>query len=142
MGTITRPELSDKNRWWIGKHRFYELKHFCLQYPDWIGMLAEIDGLPARSMAGQERIDEGQTGDPTAKYAQARAYLSARIDIVKRAAFEACEHQFWYIFLIEAVTTGASYDVLEAQKGIMPVSRAEWYIVYRKFFWYLDKLRD
>lgn len=35
MGTTLRAELSEKNPYWIEKHRYYELKHFCLQYPIW-----------------------------------------------------------------------------------------------------------
>lgn len=35
MRNDMRPELSQKNPYWIGKHRYYELKHFCLQYPIW-----------------------------------------------------------------------------------------------------------
>lgn len=35
MATTIRPELSEKNPYWIEKHRYYELKHFCLQYPIW-----------------------------------------------------------------------------------------------------------
>lgn len=27
-----RPELSKKNKYYISKHRYYELKHLCLQY--------------------------------------------------------------------------------------------------------------
>lgn len=33
MSTLIRPEVSEKNKYWIDKHRHYELKHFCLQYP-------------------------------------------------------------------------------------------------------------
>lgn len=33
MATVIRPEISPKNKYWISKHRHYELKHFCLQYP-------------------------------------------------------------------------------------------------------------
>ncbi len=28
MATEIRPELSEKNPYWIGKHRYYELKAF------------------------------------------------------------------------------------------------------------------
>lgn len=28
MGTTIRPELSEKNPYWIERHRYYELKHF------------------------------------------------------------------------------------------------------------------
>ena len=141
MATNTRPELSERNKWWIPKHRYYELRHFCLQYPDWEGMLREIDGLPP-SISRFDKVDEGRPADPTPVYAQAREYLVRRIETVKKAAFEASNHQFWYTILMDAVTTGASYDVLEAQKGIMPVSRNEWYDIYRRFFWFLDKIRD
>ena len=140
--TTTRPELSEKSKWWISKHRYYELRHFCLQYPEWVSMQDDIDGLPSSSLERHEHIGRGCPGDPTPVYAEAREHLSRKINMVNQAAFEASNHQFWYAILIEAVTIGASYDILEAQKGIMPVSRNEWYDVYRKFFWYLDKLRD
>lgn len=35
MATVIRAEISRKNKYWINKHRYYELKHFCLQYPIW-----------------------------------------------------------------------------------------------------------
>ncbi len=35
MATVLRSELSPKNKYYIDKHRYYELKHFCLQYPEW-----------------------------------------------------------------------------------------------------------
>ena len=44
MGTTIRPELSEKNPYWIEKHRYYELKHFCLQYPIWRKAYSVLDG--------------------------------------------------------------------------------------------------
>ena len=35
MATKIRAKLSEKNKYWIDKHRYYELKHFCLQYQMW-----------------------------------------------------------------------------------------------------------
>ena len=35
MGTVIRPEVSNKKEYWISRHRYYELKHFCLQYGEW-----------------------------------------------------------------------------------------------------------
>lgn len=32
MSTITRPEISESNKYYINRHRYYELKHFCMQY--------------------------------------------------------------------------------------------------------------
>lgn len=39
-----RAQLSVKNPCHIPKHRYYELKHFCLQYPDWKKALVLLDG--------------------------------------------------------------------------------------------------
>lgn len=142
MATVTRPELSEKNRWWISKHRYYELRHFCLQYPEWKALIEEIDGFPQTAAGAQEPINSGKTGDPTPAYAEARMAVNRKIQMVEKAAFEACDHQFWYTILIPAVTAGESYDKLEARFGMMPISRSEWYSVYRKFFWMLDKMRD
>lgn len=35
MSKDVRSELSKRNKWHISKHKFLELKHFCLQYPEW-----------------------------------------------------------------------------------------------------------
>lgn len=43
MGTTIRPEISKKNRYWIDKHRYYELKYFCLQYPTWKKAHSSLD---------------------------------------------------------------------------------------------------
>ena len=48
MATMIRPELSEKNPYWIERHRYYELKHFCLQYPIWKKAYAALDGLSRR----------------------------------------------------------------------------------------------
>lgn len=37
MSTTIRPEIRNDNEWHISKHRYYELKHFCLQYGEWRG---------------------------------------------------------------------------------------------------------
>ena len=142
MGTSTRPELSERNQWYIDKHRYYELKHFCLQYQDWEAAVREIDGLPSMSAGRTERINPGKTGDPTAVMAEARMQYANKIDLVRKTAYETCGHQFWYTFLVRAVTEEVSYDTLEAQNGIMPIARGAWYDLYRKFFWMLDKVRD
>ena len=43
MATVIRAEISEKNKYWIDKHRHYELKHFCLQYPSWKKAYADFD---------------------------------------------------------------------------------------------------
>ena len=59
MGTTIRPELSEKNPYWIERHRYYELKHFCLQYPIWKKAYAALESLTAKVLETFER--EGVT---------------------------------------------------------------------------------
>lgn len=141
MGTKTRPELSERNQYWIPKHRYYELKHFCLQYPEWKERLRDLDGASGQAPGTTEYIDIGRPGDPTAQCADERVLISVKMRIVEEAAYEACMHQFWYTFLLKAITENLSYDILEARYGIMPISRNEWYVLYRKLFFLLDKSR-
>ena len=69
MGTTIRPELSEKNPYWIEKHRYYELKHFCLQYPIWRKAYSLLDGYanPPKDLASF--VVTSTLGDPTAKNA-------------------------------------------------------------------------
>ena len=48
MSVKVRSELSKKNKYWIERHRYYELKHFCLQYPIWKKAYAALDGFSKR----------------------------------------------------------------------------------------------
>ena len=57
MGTTLRAELSEKNPYWIEKHRYYELKHFCLQYPIWKKAYAALDGTNTKTMNLAEICD-------------------------------------------------------------------------------------
>ena len=43
MSTRIIPEISKNKPEWIPKHRYYELKHFCLQYPEWKKMVSELN---------------------------------------------------------------------------------------------------
>ena len=43
MSRIIRPELSKSNPYYISKHRYYELKHFCLQYYEWKELYLSLD---------------------------------------------------------------------------------------------------
>lgn len=35
MTTTIRPVIAHSNKYYISRHRYYELKHFCLQYYEW-----------------------------------------------------------------------------------------------------------
>lgn len=84
MGTTIRPELSEKNPYWIERHRYYELKHFCLQYPIWKKAYAALDGL-SRRPSDMEIFSKNRTaGDPTARCAEARSHYLDRMKMVEQ----------------------------------------------------------
>lgn len=138
MGTVIRPELSAKNRYWLPKHRYYELYHFCLQYPEWKKSYTSLDGYSAKSGSVIEQSNRYETPDPTTAYVEARLYYRERIEMVERVAKEAAADL--YLPMLRAVTEGVSFEHLNAQSRI-PCSKDTWYTIYRRFFWLLDKVR-
>lgn len=136
---IVRPELSVKNKYWIDKHRFYELKHFCMQYLTWKRTYNAIDEL-SMSSSIFDRLPSGNLpGDLTAKYATRKAYYAEKISMIEKAAMAADEDL--YIYILKAVTEGLSYTYLQTRLEI-PCSRDTYYDRYRRFFWLLSELRD
>lgn len=137
MSTVIRPEVSRKNKYWIDKHRHYELKHFCLQYPEW--KRAYRMSPSVSSSISSEPSRTSSYGDPTGAQAMRKAYYMERIKLVERIAGEADEDLHNYI--LKAVTEGLSYTYLRTKLDI-PCSRDMYYDRYRKFFWLLDNARD
>ena len=138
MSTDTRPELSKKNKFWIEKHRYYELKHFCLQYPIWVKAAAGLSGLGSRPDLNDIFIRSGGTGDPTHKVAEAREYYLDRIAMIEKAAITV--DPSLSDFIVVAVTENRSYHYLNTVLGI-PCCKDVYYNAYREFFWNLNKLR-
>lgn len=137
MSTIIRPELSKNNKYWLEKHRYYELKHFCLQYPSWKKAYHLFDGLSQRSM--EVALPKNHSvGGPVVKCVEFRLYYSDRINIVEKAAHDTDAELAVYI--LKGVTEGISYDHLKVRTGI-PCCKNTYYDLYRKFFWLLSKER-
>ncbi len=136
MSTTIRSEVSKKNVYWIERHRYYELKHFCLQYPLWKKAYLEIDGL-CRQYSDTIKTTSPETS-PTEKLAEDMLYYSERMDMVERAAYEADATLANYI--LKAVTKGYSYEYLKSKLEI-PCCREVYYQFYRKFFWILNSAR-
>ena len=65
MGTVIRAKLSENNKYFVEKHRYYELKHFCLQYPDWKKGYSEIEYIRSTSFDPCVFSSQGDPGDPT-----------------------------------------------------------------------------
>lgn len=139
MGTVIRPEISEKNKYYIDKHRYYELKHFCLQYREWKKAYVSCN----ESIIFASQIENARTtnipSDITAKYALKRAQYAERINMVEKAAMEADE--FLYSYILKAVTEGLSYTYLKSKLDI-PCGRDMYYDRYRRFFWLLSESRD
>lgn len=138
MGTVIRPELSEKNKYFIEKHRYYELKHFCLQYPIWKKAYAGLDGLSRRPIDLAVLSKTKTISDPTAKCAEAKLFYSERMDMIERVSVDAAADLANYI--LRAVTEELSYDHLKTSLEI-PCCRDVYYILYRRFFWLLNKER-
>lgn len=138
MATLIRPEISEKNKYWIDKHRYYELKHFCLQYGEWKKAYASCNEAIIFASRFEEKISSGVPSDVTAKYAIKRAYYGGRIKIVEKAAMDADE--FLYSYILKGVTEGLSYTYMKTNLNI-PCGRDMYYDRYRKFFWLLSEAR-
>lgn len=138
MSTTTRPVLSTKSPYWISKHRYYELKHFCLQYCDWKRMVNMIDTDIEyyNTSSVPNRVNSYKVNKPTEKLAVQKTYFLNKIEAVEKA----CQNTDPSLgdYILEAVTKGFSYYVLQARTGI-PCSKSTYYELYRKFFWLLDK---
>lgn len=137
MSTTLRPELSERNPNYISRHRYYELKHFCMQYYEWKRRLAELDGM-AKGSSDISLVQTNDLPDPTEKVAVERLYFSERIAMVESAANETDETLAPYILL--GVTKGISYDVIGVKTEI-PCCKETYYNLYRRFFCILDRKR-
>lgn len=138
MTTMIRPEVSKKNKYWIDKHRHYELKHFCLQYPEWKRAYSEFSDL-SMPLSMIERVSTSNIpGDPTAKRAIMKAYYLDKIELIEKIARDADEYLYEYI--IKAVTENLSYTYLKTRLE-MPCGKDMYYDRYRKFFWLLSEAR-
>ena len=116
MSTLIRPEISKNNEYWIPRHRYYELKHFCLQYREWVKIVNSLDSkLPSTSCI--ECIG---------------------IDMIHKAADEA--DLFLSPYIILAVTYDKTYEYIKTMMEA-PCSRDTFYDRYRKFFWILSSIR-
>lgn len=136
MNGKVRPSVSNRNQYYIDKHRYYELKHFCLQYPVWRKLRNAISGVSDPSDTYISKTNG--VDDPTARAAMLRAYYSERIELIERAANETDAVIGGY--LLKGVTEGLSYDQMAARYSV-PCCREVYYRLYRRFFWLLDQIR-
>ncbi len=99
MSTSIRPETSNKSKYWLPRHRYYELKHFCLQYSSWKRALAELDGMTGKGIDIPVHNDSNAVNSPVESCVEKRLYFVSRIEMVEKAAKEAScdlgDYVFW-----------------------------------------------
>ncbi len=140
MSTTVRPEVSKKNPHYIDRERYYELKHFCRQYPIWKSAYNALDGLSRRpiDLALFHKPGLYIGSDPTVRCAEAREFYLERIEMIEECAREADPELCTYI--ISYVTKGDTYNVLKMRDNI-PCCKDVFYESARRFFWLLSKVR-
>lgn len=138
VATTIRPEVSERNVYHIDRHRYYELKHFCMQYPTWQKEYAELSDVSVKSTSVIAPTDDNRVSDPTSTLAERLTFYSNRIKMVEQAA-ESTDEVVGKIIL-KAVVENLSYDKANAKYGV-PCCKDTYYILYRKFFWLLSKAR-
>lgn len=141
MPTTIKPEVSERSPYYINKHRSYELVHFCRQYHDWIRMyesFVDIEEHPFKLAKVSQNC--GFIGDsPTERIAMMKQYYAEKIKMVQEAAKMTDKELSSYI--LKGVTEGLSYEVLRARENI-PCCQETYYMLRRKFFWLLNKMRS
>ena len=88
MGTTIRAELSKKNPYWLEKHRYYELKHFCQQYPIWKQAYNSLGGLSSRQADLAMCSNKYNMSNPTERIAIIRSFYSERMGMIEKTAKE------------------------------------------------------
>lgn len=138
MTTAIRATISEKNKYYIDKHRYYELKHFCLQYKEWRKAYAACNDAIIFGAHFERTSRSNIPSDITAKYGMMKAHYDERIKLIENTAIAADDYLHSYI--LKAVTEGLSYTYLKTNMNI-PCGKDMYYDRYRKFFWLLSEAR-
>lgn len=104
-----------KTEYALSKHRFYELKHFCLQYPEWKKLYSDLDGWTKESGKNE--------GDTTSRDGIRRADILRNIELIEYCAMITDRD------ILRYVTEGGVHLPVELR------------YLYRRFFWELSKRR-
>lgn len=134
-----RPELSKKNEHRIEKHRYYELKHFCLQYPIWKKAYNSLDGLSRKTDNSNIFRHSNNMSNPTERIGVVMASYSKKINMITETAEKV--DKIMAPYLVRGVTQGESYDAMRTRIGV-PCCRETYYELYRQFFYELNRVRD
>ena len=131
MSTVIRPEVSKKNKYYISKHRYYELKHYCLQYPEW---KRKYNDLCEKMPGGIIQVSNDDCIPVDVSAAVRQRYLD-QIHLVEDCC--ALTDPVLGDYILRGVTEGRTYSYYKVKCGI-PCCKDIYYEYYRKFFFILD----
>lgn len=120
----------------ITKHRFAELYHFCMQYPEWKDELNyKTDNINSIDISDMPVNHNNVSG--VEKLALRRLQLESKCKIIEQTAIETDPELYQYI--LKAVTNeGISYNYLKMIMNI-PCCKNVWYDRRRKFYYLLSQ---
>ncbi len=136
---VAHQEISKKNKYWIEKNRYNELKYFCLQYPIWREAYNSLSSLSKRPSDLEIFTKNTSNISPTEKCAEARLKYKNLMSKIEQSALETDNELHSYILI--AVTEGLSFETLKLKHNI-PCGRRKYYELYRLFFYILNKRRE
>ena len=126
-----RNELSKKNKYYLSKYRFLELKYFCLQYNEFKSRYNAITYYPSC------RIGDIGTryniSDQVLHTVEERDLYRQKIEAIEQSCIAADPDI--YSWLLRAVTQGIGYQYLIG----IPCCKDTFYDRYHKFFWILSQ---
>ncbi len=134
-----KDNISKKNKYYIPKERYLELKHFCRQYYDWKRELSFLENLGYERNTINERVQTSIILDPTKDIAIKIYQLKKKIEMVEEAAYKA-DKELCSLFIFGAATS-SGYDYMSLIKNI-PCCRDVYYKTLRKFYYYLSQIKD
>lgn len=137
MGTNYRPSVSKKNKYWISKHRFYEIQHMCYQYQEWKD---EYRTLSEQTVSGidYDGMPHGTgVSSPTENVGIRLTELANKIALVEETAIEADPLLAKYI--LKAVTDeNVTFNYLQQVMNI-PCGKDMYYSKRRRFYWLMSR---
>lgn len=123
------------SKYYVEKELYLTTIHYCRRYPAWVAELS-IDPDTSKAITyDKSKVQVSVTGSPTEDTAIRRAIIRAKKDEIEDVAREvAGNHAKWVIL---SVCYGKPY--IELEKAGMLVSRDAFYLMRRKFYYYMAK---
>lgn len=108
----------------LSRHRYLELKHYCLQYPEWKILYSELAAKGLGKGFKQE--------NPTATTAVKLADYKLNIELIEKTAYDADPEFSSYI--LRSVTEDISFSQLN-----LPCEKEIFVLFRMKFYWLLSQ---